>query len=82
MANIGPTIPIRLLFTSQVDSDIDISVEEYGINNVVLKLYLVVTLKEQINMPISSKRKDIIIKTPLSINIIKGKVPSYYHNKF
>ena len=80
-ANIGPSIPIRLLFTSQIDSSIDIDVEEYGINNVVLKLYLIVTLKEQINMPISSERKDIVIKTPLSINIIRGKIPSYYYNR-
>ena len=77
-SNIGPTIPIKLLFSSQINSDIDVDIEEYGINNVIVKIYYVVSIKEQVIMPLSSKRKTIKIREPISIDIIKGSIPNYY----
>ena len=77
-ANFGPTIPIRLLFSSQLNTDIDINVREYGINNAIVEVYLVIYIKEQITMPLTSKRRKIKIKDPLMIDIIHGKIPGYY----
>lgn len=77
-ANFGPTIPIRLLFSSQLNTDIDINVREYGINNAIVEVYLVIYIKEQITMPLTSKRRKIKIKDPLMIDIIHGKIPDYY----
>ena len=77
-ANVGPTIPMKIVFNEQVNSDIDIEVKEYGINNMIVEVYLVVTIKEQIIMPLTSKRKNIVIREPLSIDIIQGKIPDYY----
>lgn len=77
-SNVGPTIPIKLLFNGQIDSDIDVQVKEYGINNILIELYLIMEIKEQIIMPLTSKRKIITIRTPLSIDIIKGDIPEYY----
>lgn len=74
-ANVGPVIPIKLFFLSQNNVDIDFKTVEYGINNIMIKVYLRVTLHEQITMPISSKRKKIVIEKPLTVNIIKGDVP-------
>ena len=53
--------------------------KEYGINNVIVETYLVVTIKEQVIMPLSSKRKNIVIKEPLTIDIIQGSIPNYYN---
>ena len=81
-ANIGPTIPIKLSFLGQVNTDIDIKEKEYGINNILIKTYLIVRIKEQATMPISSKRKEIIIRKPISIDIIKGEIPKYYTGRY
>ena len=80
-ANIGPTIPIKLIFLSQINTDIDINTKEYGINNIIVTINLKVTLQEQITMPITSKRKNIIIEQPLMINIIKGEIPYLYDKR-
>lgn len=78
-ANVGPTIPIKLVFSDQLNTDIDVKVKEYGINNVIVETYLVVTIKEQVIMPLSSKRKNIVIREPLTIDIIQGSIPNYYN---
>ena len=78
-ANVGPTIPIKLVFSDQINSDIDIDIKEYGINNAIVEVFLVIKIKEQIIMPFSSKRKEIVIREPLTIDIIQGVIPNYYN---
>ena len=77
-ANVGPTIPIKLLFSSGLNSNIDVDVSEYGINNAIIKVYFNVDINEQITMPISSKRKEISLRKIMAIDIINGKIPDYY----
>ena len=76
--NVGPTIPTRLFFVGQIHSDIDIEVKEYGINNVMITIYLIITVKEQVSMPLSSDSKEITVKEPLIVDILKGPIPNYY----
>ena len=77
-ANVGPSIPIKLLFTGQVQTDIDVEAKEYGINNVLVEVYMVFKIKEQVTMPISSMQHEIVVREPISIDIIKGEVPNYF----
>lgn len=77
-SNVGPTIPIKLVFSGQMNTDVDIVVKEYGINNVIIEMFFVVEVREIATMPISSKKKTIKIREPLSIDIIKGEIPKYY----
>lgn len=77
--NIGPTIPLRIFFSSQLSTEIEIETKEYGINNVMVTFFLKINLKEQINMPLSSKTKKIVLREPISIEIINGEVPKYYN---
>lgn len=78
-ANIGPVIPIRLVFLGGINPDIDIKVKEYGINNILVEIYFVTTIKEQISMPFSSKRKEVVVNQLISADIIHGKIPDYYN---
>ncbi len=78
-ANVGPTIPVKLSFLGQIQSDIDVDIQEYGINNVLIKIYLVLNIKEQISMPFSSDRVDISIKEPIIIDLLQGNIPHYYN---
>lgn len=81
-ANIGPTIPIKLTFIGQVSTNLDVKVREYGINNLMVEVYLIVNVKEQASMPLTSKKKEIVVRVPLSIEIIKGEIPKYYSGSF
>ena len=81
-ANIGPTIPLKLTFTGDVHSDVDIHVKEYGINNVMIEIFLILTVQEQVSMPLTSSRKSVVVKTPVSLDIIRGNVPDYYGSSY
>ncbi len=76
--NVGPTVPIRLYFVGQVLADIDVEIKEYGINNVMVEIYLVIAVKEQVMMPITSKVKDIQIRELIEVDIVHGEIPHYY----
>ncbi len=76
-ANIGPTIPIRLLFLGQVNTEILVNTKDYGINNMMVEVYLMIKVQEMVSMPITSKKCEIVIKEPLSIEIIQGNLPKY-----
>ena len=78
-ANVGPTIPLRLTFVGSVNSKIDVSVREYGINNVIVETYAIIQVDELVTMPITSKRQVIEVKHPISIKIFNGEIPKYYN---
>ena len=77
--NVGPTIPIKLSYLGYTYVDIEQSTKEYGINNIIVQTNASITVTSIITMPISSKKHNISINQPLSIEIIKGEVPSYYN---
>ena len=78
-ANIGPTIPIKLSFLGQIQSDIDLDIKEYGINNVLIKINIIFRIKEQISMPFSSEKIEVIVKEPISIDLLQGDIPNYFN---
>lgn len=77
-ANIGPTIPVRLYFIGQLNTEIDVNSKEYGINNILVQVDMIIKVKEQVSMPITSSQKEIVIKVPLIVQLVKGDVPNYY----
>ena len=78
--NLGPIIPIKLSFLGFVSSDVDVNVKEYGVNNVIVETDVVVVVSNLITLPVSTRVHNTTIKEILSIEIIQGKVPSYYVN--
>lgn len=78
-ANMGPTIPIKLTFIGQVNTELDLNVREYGINNIIVEMSVIVKVYEHATMPLTSKKKEIVVKQPISIEIIKGEIPNYYN---
>lgn len=78
LVNLGPIIPIRLLFIGQVQSNINTKITSYGINNLVLQINVEVEVEQYITMPVMTKKKTLKIKAPLTIKIIQGTIPNYY----
>ena len=77
-AHSGPKIPVKMNFVGQIDTNFKTKVKEYGINNMVLELYIEAVIKIRATMPISTKNKSIKLESPISIQIIQGQIPSYY----
>ena len=46
LANFGPKIPVKASFLENLDSNIDVDVTNYGINNALIKLYVIINIKE------------------------------------
>lgn len=78
LANVGPTIPIKMTFLGQVNCNLQTKATNYGINNLYLEISIHVEVKERITMPIVSKDSIIKIDAPITTKIIQGTVPKYY----
>lgn len=80
VSNLGPVIPIKLSFIGQVTTNIKTKLENYGINNVYMEVYIHIEVKQRVTMPL--KTEDIIIDSdiPLAIKVIQGEIPNYYQN--
>lgn len=80
LANLGPKIPVKLHLVGDVLTSIDTNVIDYGINNAIIELDVVITINEQMVLPFSSKDISVTEKVPLAIKLIQGKIPNYYSN--
>ena len=78
-SNIGPKIPIKLSFYEHVLGNIDTKVTEYGINNVLVTVYLSIILEQKIVIPYSEEKIKKEYSLVLGSKIINGKVPSLYN---
>lgn len=78
ISNLGMKIPIKLKIISSVESNIATNVKEYGINNVLIEVYVRISVTEQVNIPFISKNITVVSDIPIAIKIIQGKVPQYY----
>lgn len=76
--NLGPKIPVKIKTIGSVLTNIEVKITEYGINNCLIEMYLVVEIKQQIILPLISKEIKVVNDMPISYKIISGKIPDYY----
>ena len=74
---IGPNIPVRINLLGNVLTSSFYKVEEFGINNALITLFIKATFKIGMMLPLVSEQKEVVIDVPINMNIIEGKVPSY-----
>lgn len=79
-SNNGPVIPIKLKFVGQVTSNLKTKLENYGINNVYIEVYIHIEIKERVTMPLSTEDITVESDIPLSIKIVQGEIPNYYQS--
>ena len=77
--DIGPKIPVKISFLENVDAFLDVNVDEYGINNSLVKLYINISMEQYIEMPIDKDKNIINYKFLLASKLINGKVPDFYN---
>ena len=75
MVNLGSKVPVRYQLIGKINGSIDSRIKEYGINNALLEITLIVQVKTKIISPLLSEEENLNISVPLIYKIIQGRVP-------
>lgn len=78
LAGYGPKIPVKLIFSGNMNSYVKTNIKDYGINNAIIEVMIHVEVEEQILLPFTSKKIRVDTDVPLAVKIIEGNVPNYY----
>lgn len=79
-SGIGPTIPVKLSTTGNVETDLRSEFESKGINQTIHRIYLQVDCKVNILTPYTVFEESISNQILIAENIIVGKIPQSYYN--
>ena len=78
LGNLGPKIPIRFHVIGSVQSDIVYGFREFGINNAMVEVSIVLKVNVQVIVPLATKTTTIQQKIPVALGVISGPVPQIY----
>jgi sporulation protein YunB len=78
LANLGPKIPINFEIIGSVDTQVKHDIEEYGINNSLVKLYILTEADVQVIIPNVTKVETVSGQVYLDSRVIMGGVPEFY----
>lgn len=81
ISSLGPKIPIKLDLYDHALGNIETEVIDYGMNNALLKVYLVISLEQKIFLPYNDKIINKEYTLLLGSKVILGKIPSIYGGK-
>ena len=80
LANLGPKIPVRFSLVGDIIGYINTNVTDYGINNALIEVNIVLELSEQVILPFVTEKISINTTIPVALKLIQGSVPNYYLN--
>ena len=72
LENTGFKVPLRIRILQSVSSQIVSDVKEYGLNNALVEICLVVNVKYMMFLPLSDEEMRVEVKYPLAITIFEG----------
>ena len=83
IANLGPKISAQLSMIRTIDGSIKTNVKTYGINSLLIELYLNISITSSIVVPNTKEQEstnsyDILI----SSKVIQGEIPSIYNGLY
>lgn len=79
LANLGPKIPVKVRFIGNLITGLKTKVQNYGINNALIEIYMKITLNEEILIPFVDKKINNNCEILLSSQMVEGIVPSIYN---
>lgn len=80
LGNLGPKVPIRFHIIGNVESRVETSFKEFGINNALVEVNIHIKVNVQIIVPFASKSSTVEQTIPVAIGLIRGTVPHIYTN--
>ncbi len=78
LGNLGPKIPIRFHVIGQVQATIDSKISEFGINNALVEVNILLTVNVQIIVPLATKQSVVTQRIPVAMGLIQSTVPQIY----
>lgn len=76
LSYLGPNIPIKLTLFGDVISSCTYQVEEFGVNNALISLFLSINVNVLTYLPSQSTIEEVSYQTPLAMNVVSLEVPS------
>lgn len=67
---------VKIRPVSSFETDIITEVQEYGINNSILSVYLKVTVNVEIMVPLNKKTTKVESSIPLAMLVLSGEIPN------
>ena len=78
MANMGPTIHLKINFTGSILTNIKSKITNYGMNNALVELYVTIKINEELMAPVVNKTLNIEYDVLIASQVINGRIPEYY----
>lgn len=78
LAQLGPQIPVRFSAIGDVKTDMNLTVENIGINNTKITLAFDMTVDAKIVIPFATNTEAVKTTIPIGIMTTSGKVPDVY----
>jgi sporulation protein YunB len=80
LGNLGPRIPVRFYIMGNVESDVKETIQPFGINNALVKVYIQIEVNVQVVIPFATKTATVSNNIPIAMQVISGEVPKFYNN--
>lgn len=77
LANVGPSIPVKMRLLNDVTGRIVTSSEPYGINNTMVKVSLEVTVQAQAITVLNVTPLESKTEIPIIMQLVNGRVPAF-----
>ena len=78
LLNLGPKIPLKITTTDVAVGSVNTSIREFGINNALVEIYIIIELETNAILPLKSGTTKDTYKILVASKIIAGKIPSFY----
>lgn len=80
IGNLGPKVPIRFHVIGNVSSDVENEITEFGINNAIVEVNIILRVNVQVIVPFASKSSTVEQTIPVAIGLVRSQVPNIYTN--
>ena len=78
LTNLGPRIPVKIKFIGTLLTNLKTKVQNYGINNALIEVYMDVSISHEIFTPVTYQTKELKYEIMIGAEIINGIVPALY----
>lgn len=78
LAHLGPKIPVKVTYMDYIASNIRLKVENYGLNNALISLYIDCSITNEFIIPTTNKQINHTYSILIASKIIQGIIPAYY----
>lgn len=79
LGNLGPRVPVRFYVIGSVDSNVEKSIVDYGINSVFIEISVHVKVDVQVVIPFATSITTVENTIPIAYKGVQGDVPEFYN---